>query len=421
MSLTSPLTPAQARLIRIHVVLIPVYGWLLLVWSAYAIDISPAGRLDRSGHIKGHDFAHFYVLGEIANNHAADDLYDFSAQAERMDRLVPSYENRFAPIHGPQLSLLFAPLARFPYEVALSIWLAVTVVGYAACCIWLWASSPGLRPYRWVALILTAGFPPFYLLIAFGQNSVLALVCVTGAYFALRAGRPWLAGFALGMLVYKPAFGLALPFVLLYGREWQMVFGATSAAVLQLAAGAFYYGVNSVSRYFEAVTHVGQIAGVLEPIPDQMQSLRSFFSVLLPSPDVAFVAYAVCAALVIGLAAWCWRSTAALELRYSVLLLATILVDPHVNPYDLVAIIPVLVLAAGFLISRPTLERLPWVLLYLCYYLPALSYLPAITHVQFSVIALLALTIVLAGIIRMENRRTGTRSTAGPVTSSLQS
>jgi len=350
MSLTSPLTPAQARMIRIHVVLIPVYGWLLLVWTAYAIDISPAGRLDRSGHIKGHDFAHFYVLGEIANDHATDDLYSFTRQAERMDQLVPSYENRFAPIHGPQLSLLFAPLARLPYEMALTIWLALTVVGYAACCFWLWASSSGLRPYGWVAVVLTAGFPPFYLLIAFGQNSVLALGCVTAAYFALRARRPWLAGFALGMLVYKPAFGLALPFVLLYGREWRMLFGGTCAVVLQLTAGALYYGVNSVSRYVEAVTHVGQIAGVLEPIPDQMQSLRSFFAVLVPSPDVAFAAYAVSAVIVIGLAAWCWRSVAALELRYSVLLLATILVDPHVNPYDLVAIIPALVLVAGFLV-----------------------------------------------------------------------
>jgi hypothetical protein len=409
MNLTGPLTPAHARLIRIHVMLIPVYGWLLLVWTAYAIDISPAGRLDRSGHIKGHDFAHFYVLGEIANDHAADDLYSFTRQAERMDRLVPSYENRFAPIHGPQLSLLFAPLARLPYETALTIWLAFTVAGYAACCFWLWSRSPALKPYGWVVVILAAGFPPFYLLIAFGQNSILALGCVTAAYFALQAKRPWLAGIALGLLAYKPAFGLALPFVLLYGREWRMVLGATLAVVLQLAAGALYYGVSSVNRYVEAITHVSQIVGVLEPIPDQMQSLRSFFSALVPSPDVAFAAYVVSAAIVVAIAAWCWRSTAALELRYSVLLLATILVDPHVNPYDLVAIIPVFVLVAARLISRPDAGWRPWALLYLCYYLPALYYLPTITHIQFSVIALVALTIMLAAIIRTDNRAVGSR------------
>jgi len=402
MNLTRPPTPAQARLIRIHLALIPVYGWLLLVWTAYAIDISVPGRLDRSGHIKGHDFAHFYVLGQIANDHAADDLYSFAAQARRMDALVPHYENRFAPIHGPQMAVLFAPLARLPYERAAALWLLVSATGYALCWFLLWSASARLRPYWWIAAVLAVGYPSFYLLIAFGQNSVLALGCVTGAYLALRAGRPWLAGLALGTLVYKPVFGFALPFVLLYGREWQALFGAMTAVVLQLGVGAAYFGAGSLVEYFKSVRHVGEIAGVLEPIPYQMQSLRSFFSVLVPSVDVAYAAYLLTAAIVIVLAARCWRSAAALELRYGVLLLATVLVDPHVNPYDLVVIIPVFVLVAQWAITRHRASGPLWSLLYLCYYLPALSFLPTKTHVQFSVIAMVVLMVVLTGLARSE-------------------
>ena len=248
MKLTASPTPAQARRIRIHLALIPVYGWLLLVWTAYAIDLSPAGRLDRSGHIKGHDFAHFYVLGEIANDHAPADLYSFAAQARRMDRLVPEYENRFAPIHGPQMSLLFAPFARLPYVVALTVWLALAAVGYAVCCFFLWSHAPNLRPCRWVAVVLAAGYPPFYLLLAFGQSSTIALACVTAAYFALRARQPLLAGLALGSLFYKPSFGLALPFILLYGREWRMLLGAGVAVLLQLGAATAYYGASVLGR-----------------------------------------------------------------------------------------------------------------------------------------------------------------------------
>ena len=95
------------------------------------------------------------------------------------------------------------------------------------------------------------------------------------------------------------------------------------------------------------MTRVGEIADVLEPIPYQMQSLRSFFSVLMPWPDVAFAAYVLAAAAVIGLAARCWRTAAPLELRYSILLLATVLANPHVNPYDLVVIAPVFILVAN--------------------------------------------------------------------------
>ncbi len=372
------------------------------MWWAYAVDISTTGHLDRSGHIKGHDFAHFYVLGGIANDHAAEDLYDFTAQANRMDRLVPDYPNRFAPIHGPQMSLFFAPLARLAYEPAVTVWLRAG--GYAFWCFILWSRSPELRPYWWVAAILAAGYPAFYLLIAFGQNTVFALTCVTTAYFALRAKRPWLAGLALGTLVYKPGFGFALPFVLLYGREWRMILGAAAAVLLQLGAGAAYFGLNSLRQYFEAVTRVAEIAEVLEPIPDQMQSLRSFFDVLLPWPDVAFGAYLIMAAAVIAVAAVCWRSSAPLELRYSVLLLATVLANPHVNPYDLVVITPVFFLIVQMALARRWTSPLLWVLLYLCYFLPALSFLPTMTNIQFSVIAMVALTVLLSRLARTTDR-----------------
>ena len=383
------------RLIRIHLALIPVYGWLVLVWATYAIDLGVQGRMDRSGHIKGHDFAHFYVLGQIANDRAVDDLYNFSAQARRMDVLVPHYENRFAPIHGPQMSVFFAPLARLPYERAVTIWLLLTAAGYAICWWLLWSTAPQLREYWWLAIVLAAGYPAFYLLIAFGQNSVFALGCVTAAYLALRAGRPWLAGFALGMLVYKPVFGFALPFVLLYGREWRMMAGAVTGVALQLGVGAAYYGTASLAEYFTSVREVGSIAGVLEPIPYQMQSLRSFFSVLVPSPNAALAMYLIASAVVIVVAARHWRTAASIELRYSVLLLATVLVDPHVNPYDLVIIVPVFVLVAQWALARGRLRPRLLAAVSLCYYLPALSFLPEITHVQFSVIAMAVLLMML--------------------------
>ncbi len=395
MSLSQPLTPAQHRLIRIHLALIPIYGWLLVAWIAYAIDISPAGRLDRSGHIKGHDFAHFYVLGDIANAHAAGDLYDFTAQGALMDRLVSHYENRFAPIHGPQLSLLFAPLARLPYEVAWGLWIGITAVGYAGCCLALWRAHPRLRRFGWLAIVLAAAYPVFYLLVAFGQSSVLALVCVTGAYLALRAQRPWLAGFALGSLIYKPSLGVALPFVMLYGREWRMIAGAVVAVLVQLGAAAAYYGESVLRQYVDAITHVAQIAGVLEPIPDRMQSLRSFFALLLPWPNVALIGYLLSAAVVVVLAAHCWRSRASLDVRYSVLLLAMVLANPHVNPYDLVLIVPVFFLVPSWMPASGADGRVWWPVLYLVYYLPGLWFIPQATHVQLSVVALALLLVML--------------------------
>jgi Glycosyltransferase family 87 len=382
--------------VRRQLFLIPVYVWLVFAWTAYAINMSPAGRLDRAGLVKGHDFVHFYVLGQIALDRAAGDLYDVDALSARSDRLVPQQQIRFLPVHGPQVALAFAPFAALPYGLALVAWLALTTLVYASCCGALVASLPALRSVRWQALVLAAAFPPFCLLITFGQTSVLALAFVTGAYFALKSDRRWLAGLALGLLFYKPSFGVALPFVLLYGREWKMILGAATAVLLQLVVPLAWFDPSVLLGYWHSATGLGQAARQLEPIPNQMHSLRAFMSLLLPWPAVAKTCYIAAAAGVVGLAAWCWRLRAPLGLRYSVLLLAMVLADPHVNPYDLVVLAPVFVLAAAFGLETSQPPAF-WVVLYLSYYLPAWLDLSRFTGgVQVSVIAFVALSGLLA-------------------------
>lgn len=395
-ALTQPITPEIHSTLRLYIWLIPVYAWIALVWSAYAIDLSPPGRLDRSGHIKGHDFVHDYVLGQIALDRASEELYDYAAQSARTDIVVPDYEKRYLPIHGPQLSMFFAPFAKLSYLQAVAVWLVFTAAVYLLCCHLCWVRSPALRQYRVASLILVIGYPAFYLVIAFGATSALALICVTAAYLSLRAGRRWLAGFALGMLFYKPQLGVILPFVILYGREWRMFSGAVAAVALQLSAGWLYYGTEALRSYFKVVVGLGQVAAVLEPFPLQMQSFRSFYSVLLPWPDAALGLYLVTAAAFVSIAAITWRSNAPLELRYAILLFCLLLVDPHVNSYDLVLTAPAFILVAGWALESGEQRRAFWVLLYLSFYLPGWTFIAEFTHVQASVLATAVLTCWLA-------------------------
>ena len=79
------------------------------------------------------------------------------------------------------------------------------------------------------------------------------------------------------------------------------------------------------------LTSLGNIAVDLEPYPLQMQSLRSFFSVLLPWPGLALGLYFLSAAVFVAIAAVSWKKIARLELRFAILLFCLLLVDPHVN------------------------------------------------------------------------------------------
>jgi hypothetical protein len=198
-------------------------------------------------------------------------------------------------------------------------------------------------------------------------------------------------------LIFKPQLGLAAAVVFVLAGEWGIVFGASVAALVQLGVGWLAYGSLVMRDYFHALLHVRDVLPLLEPRPYQMVSLRAFWSLLLPWPQVAFALYGLSAAAVLALMVRCWSARLPLELRFSALLLASILVAPHLTVYDLVILAPAFLLlgnaAAGS--SRGAAKVVPF-LLYLCYPLFLLGPLTRVTHLQLSVVALAALFAITA-------------------------
>jgi hypothetical protein len=292
----------------------------------YAINLSTPGLRDRSGQLKGTDFIHFYVLGSLALDGQAAALYDYRAQvAHSVARVPESSGVYYLPIYGPQMSLLFAPLARLPYAWALLVWSLITTSIYVLCCAAFWRTCEALRADRSTVVILATGSPAFFNLVAHGQNSAIALACFTAAFFALRHEKRFLAGLAIGTLIYKPPLGLAAACVFGLTLEWRIVAGAIAGAAAQLGAAWRYYGRDVMEAYWHSVRDVGDIRPLLDVKPYQMHSLLSFWTSLLPWPHLALCLYVVSAAATVVVACLMWRARAPLSLRYAVLLLATAL------------------------------------------------------------------------------------------------
>jgi Glycosyltransferase family 87 len=373
-----------------------IHGLLLAVclWTVYAVDMSTPGLLDRNGLVKGTDFLHFYTLGRLALHGRGDLLYNMRAQAELARELVAQAPNSlYVPLYGPQLSLFFAPFARLPYGWALTAWLTVNILIYAFCCHAVWKGCSSLQPHRWTAFILAIAFPGFFHLLAWGQTSGLALLCFTLAYLALRSHQPLLAGLALGSLMFKPQLGLAAAVIFLFAREWKVVTGAVAAAAIQLAAAWVHYGGEVMRAYFRALMHLREVLPLLEPRLYQTHSLRSFWSLLLPWPRVAFALYAICAIAVLLLTVQAWRSKTPLSVRFSALLFATVLVSPHLTVYDLVILSPAFLLLGDWAMAHREQQAARRIqqLLYACFLLFLMGPLARITHLQFSVAAMAAL------------------------------
>jgi len=363
------------------------------------VDVSTPGPLDRAGQIKGSDFVGFYVLGSLARDRHVEGLYDPSAERDESVRLIPESRGlQYLPVYGPQVYLFFSPFARWPYERALLVWTIISSLTYGICCAMVWRRCPAIRDDTLTVIIVAAAFPAFFNLLIHGQSSALAVAFLTVVYIALNDRRSFLAGLALGMLAYKPQLGIVAAAVFVMNREWRVVAGAVIAAVAQLATAWTYYGTRVMNKYLRAMLAIRQINHLLEIKPYQMHSLSAFWDLLIPWDTLALSLYIISAIIVTVLAVVVWRSPAPLSLRYSLLLLATALVCPHLYVYDLVILAPAFLLITDWSVAHPDDRLTPPIqrLVYLCYALPLIGVAAQFTRIQFSVVAMTALSAMLA-------------------------
>lgn len=381
------------RRLRAHAILLGVALWSIYIWT-----LAVPGLRDRNGNLKGTDFLHFYTLGALADAHRGTELYSVSAQTALATERVPQAAGiRYLPLYPPQVSLLFAPLAKVPYDWGLALWWIVTALIYFACCCVVWRTCGNLRQHRTTTILGALAFPGFFNLIAWGQTSALALACFTLLFFALRGRHEFLAGLVLGCLIFKPQLGLAAAVVFLAIGSWKIILGAILSAAAQLGIGILYYGMEPLRQWLRILWNVRSVSQWLEPRPYQTHSLRTFWSMMVPWSSVSVPLYIITGILVLIATIILWRRgvDVPLAVKYSALLFATVLAAPHLTVYDLVLLAPAFLLLADWLIQLQSLKSGMGTLLYLVYMLPLLAPLTRWTHVQLSVIAMVAVIYML--------------------------
>jgi arabinofuranan 3-O-arabinosyltransferase len=371
------------------------------LWGVGIFDFATSGLFDRAGNIKFQDFLPVYISARLIAQHRATELYDSSVQAAELYAIIGKPTRVQIPnVYGPQVGLLFVPLTSFSFPVAAEIWVALSLLLYFACIYVVWSFCLELRPYAGLVAIASVAYPPLFHFLVRGQISALLLACFTAALLAMRAGRPWLAGMALGLLLIKPQFLVAIPLILLFGGGWRIFAGLLVSAAIQLVLVRLYFAAAVVQSYFFLVTHPSRWinSAELSLAPIQMHSLRAFWSLLIPSPSVAFALYGLSSIAVLIMASYTWRSPAPLAFRFSALTFAAVLVNPHLFIHDLLVLAPAFLLLTNWILENaPTVvSPLLKILLYLAFVLPLLGPLSSWTRLQSSVLAFVGLVWVFA-------------------------
>jgi len=376
------LTP---RRIRAHAIVLAV-----CLWGVCAIDYATPGIFDRANTIKFQDFIQFPVAAGLIAQGRASELYDDRVLADGIRAIVGRETTvRLQYFYGPQVALPFISLGRLPFLAQAGIWVALSLLMYFACIHLLWKACTGLGPHPALVALCAIAYPPLFHFFMRGQVSAVVLVCFTAAGLAFLARRDWLAGIALGFLVFKPQFLVAVPLVLLFAQAWRVFAGLAISAGAQLAFTLLYFGPAVMRSYMRMLLHSAGQPGATELnlSPIQMHSLRTFWELLIPWPRGVWILYVLTSLAVVAMAAAVWKYSSERSFRFSALILASVLVNPHVYIYDLLALAPALLLLADWAVihaEHPSMPALR-VLLYLAFVLPLLGPLSRWTHLQLSV------------------------------------
>jgi hypothetical protein len=382
------LTP---RRIRAHATVLA-----LCLWGVCAIDFATPGLFDRAGNIKFQDFIQFPIAANLIAQGRASELYDVHALADGIRSIVGRETTvRLQYFYGPQVALPFIPLLRLSFLAEAEIWVAISLLMYFGCVYLLWKACSGLSPYPVHVSVCATAYPPLFHFFVRGQVSAAVLVCFTIACLAFLARRDWLTGIALGFLVLKPPFLVPVVLVLLLAQAWRVFAGLAVSAGAQLAFTLIYFGPAVMRPYISTLLHSAVQPRTAELIlsPIQMHSLRTFWWLLIPWPRGVWAVYILSSLAVVGMAATVWMSSSPRALRFSALILAAVLVNPHLYVYDLLALVPVLLLVADWALNNVQHPSTPAIglLLYLAFVLPLLGPLSRWTHLQLSVPAFAAL------------------------------
>ena len=300
--------------------------------------------LDSQGRPIANDFVNVVAAGRLALDGNPAAAYDWPTHKQAEIRVIG---HDFADYYGwhypPPFLFVAAALATLPFVAAAIVSLLTTLAAYIVA-LWTILGRSGI----FVAL----GFPAALWNVTAGQNGFLTAALIGGT-LGLLERRPALAGVCLGLLTYKPQFGLLFPLVLIADRRWLTIGVAAAVAVGLAALSWLAFGGASWQAFMHWLPITGRI--VLGEGHADFGRLQSVFGLIRAHGGGEALAWSVQAALSLALAAamvWFWRSRAPFDLKAAALAAATLLVTPYVYMYDLV----VLAIAVAFLL-RFALQR----------------------------------------------------------------
>jgi arabinofuranan 3-O-arabinosyltransferase len=282
------------------------------------------------------DFVNVWSAGRLVLDGHPALAYDWDIQKQvQVGVLGQSYDGNFAWHYPPPFLFVAAVLAHFPYGVAFIGWAAISLVPYLAVMRAIVGRNFGL--------LLALAFPVVFTNALVGQNGFLTASLIGGALYLMPA-RPVLSGICLGLLSYKPQYGLLFPIALIAATQWKVFFTAGAVAILMASLSWLVFGTESWQAFFHWMPMFSQAFLTEGRAPwGKMQSIFALVRYFGGTEQLAWVFQWIMSGAVAGLLALMWRSRCvSYPLKAASLAAGALLITPYLFLYDLMVLaIPV--------------------------------------------------------------------------------
>jgi alpha-1,2-mannosyltransferase len=342
---------------RAYALIIAVIGFagLALVWT------TGGPMTDRFGRPIATDFSGVWTAGRMLLAGDPTGLFDpwthFAFQRRTFnDPNVEVYGWHYPPFFLAVAALL----AAMPYVPALAVWQASTFALYLA-------AIRAIAPAHRLLILVAVGFPAVFVTLGHGHNSFLT-AGLLGFGLLLLPTRPIVAGICIGLLAYKPQFGLVLPVVMVLGGHWRAVAAAGVTVAAMTVAVTLWLGPEVWLAFLKGADFTRAV--ILEDGITGWHKIQSTFSAFrsfgAPLPLAYGAQFAVTALVVAILALMAFRGA---DRRLVAAMTATgaLLATPYCLDYDMTILGVAVAFAAahgvekGFAPYEKSLLALVWI------------------------------------------------------------
>ena len=283
---------------------------------------------DAGGQLPAVDFVNVWVAGNHALNGIPATAYNAVVhKAAEVAVLGHDFDDPLPWVYPPTFFFPAFVLAKLPYVQAYLIWMIVTFAAYLAVMRGIIGSN--------VSLFLACAYPGVMMNMIPGQNGFLTAALLGGALLTMQQ-RPLVSGVLLGLLSFKPQFGILIPIALVASSRWNVIGAAAVTTLATNAASLFVFGLAPWEAFFPALQVASQET-LTEGLAGwgKLHSIYALVRVLGGSDTLGWTLYGslltVTAAAVFAI----WRSKVSFEIKASALATGTLLATPYIFMYDL--------------------------------------------------------------------------------------